>query len=299
MVSKKEYITNQLKKTFSKKYENYCVTRIYNLVNNLNLQIVTQQLFKRGKNKIALADIYFPQINLWVEIDEQHHDAQKEADDQRTEDVLINNKIKKLTEVVQVKELEKPYRINVSSEYEIEDINKQIDEVVKEINRRIDSLGDNLKWDCKDKEPSEFFGKVIKYSDNVKFRTIEKVTKLFKTIRYKQQCAWFKIKDNEYLWCPRLDLVENEHKNCKWENKISIDGSEIYESLRKGHEDDESSLNWNEKRITFAYYNDENGFWMYKYRGVFMLDKEATKNCNFKKRVWKKCADEIDLSQYQ
>ena len=107
MVSKKEYITNQLKKTFSKKYENYCVTRIYNLVNNLNLQIVTQQLFKRGKNKIALADIYFPQINLWVEIDEQHHDAQKKADNQRTEDVLINNKIKKLAEVVQVKELEK------------------------------------------------------------------------------------------------------------------------------------------------------------------------------------------------
>ena len=64
MVSKKEYLTNQFKKTFFKKYENYCVTRIYNLVNNLNLQIVTQQLFKRDNDKIALADIYFPQINL-------------------------------------------------------------------------------------------------------------------------------------------------------------------------------------------------------------------------------------------
>ena len=300
MVSKKEYLTNQFRKTFGKKYENYCVTRIYNLVNNFNLQIVTQQLFKRGNNKIALADIYFPQINLWVEIDEQHHDAQENADTQRTEEVLINNKINKLEEVIQVQELEKPYRIKVAAGHELEDINEQIDLIVQEINSRISTLGDKLKWDCKDKEPSEFIGKVIKYSDNVKFRTIEKVTELFKNIRYRQQCAWFKIKENEYLWCPKLDLAENEYKNCKWKNKISIDGNEIYESLRDGQKEDENSLNHliKEKRVTFAYYNDENGSRMYKYRGVFILDKEATIKFNYEKRVWKKLSDEIDLSQY-
>lgn len=297
MLNKKEYITNQLKKTFFKKYENYCVTRIYNLVNNFNLQIVTQQLFKRGNNKIALADIYFPQINLWVEIDEQHHNAQKEEDLKRTQDV-INNKIKKLEEVVQIKEIETPYRINVSGEQEIEEINRQIDVIVKEINERIAKLGNKLQWDCQDKEPSEFAGRIIKYCDNVKFRTIKKVTELFKTVRYKQQCAWFKIKENEYLWCPKLDLSENEYKNCKWENKISIDGIEIYESLRDGKKDSEDTLNWNEKRITFAYYIDENGVKMYKYRGIFALDKEATKKCNFENKVWHKIADEIDLSKY-
>lgn len=298
MVSKKEYLTNQLKKTFFKKYENYCVTRIYNLVNNFNLQIVTQQLFKRGNHKTALADIYFPQINLWVEIDEQYHETQKNIDRQRTEDILINNKINKLEEVVQIQELEKPYRIKAGEGDELEDINKQIDEIVKEINHRISALGEKLIWDCEDKEPSDFNGKIIRYSDNVKFRTIKKVTELFKTIKYRQQCAWFKIKENEYLWCPKLDLIENEYKNCKWKNKISIDGTEIYESLREGKKEDENSLNWNEKRITFAYYNDENGFRMYKYRGIFILDKEATKKCNFEKRVWKKYTDKLDLSQY-
>ena len=151
---------------------------------------------------------------------------------------------------------------------------------------------------CEDKEPSDFNGKIIRYSDNVKFRTIKKVTELFKTIKYRQQCAWFKIKENEYLWCPKLDLIENEYKNCKWKNKISIDGTEIYESLREGKKEDENSLNWNEKRITFAYYNDENGFRMYKYRGIFILDKEATKKYNFEKRVWKKYTDKLDISQY-
>ncbi|MBQ8636240.1 hypothetical protein IJX73_00105 [bacterium] len=298
-MDKKEYILNQLRKTYFKKYENYCVTRIYTLVNNLNLQMVTQQLFKRGNNKIVLADIYFPQINLWVEIDEQHHDFQEKADKIRTQEVLINNKINRLEEVVQITGLEEPYRIKVAFGYSIEDINNQIDKIVEEINRRIDALGNKLQWDCKDKEPSEFIGKIIRYSDNVKFRTIEKVTKLFKTVRYRQQCAWFKLKENEYLWCPKLDLIENEHKACKWENKISSDGTKIYESLRYEIEGDEDLLNWNEKRITFAYYNDENGSRMYKYRGVFALDKEGTQNYNYKKRVWKKISDELDLSQYE
>jgi len=46
-VDKKEYITNQLKKTFNKKYENYCITRIYHLLNRNDVQIITQQMFHK------------------------------------------------------------------------------------------------------------------------------------------------------------------------------------------------------------------------------------------------------------
>ena len=75
-----EYITNQLSKTFGKKYENYCVTRIYSLLKRDDIKIVTQQLFKRKGRKIALADLYLPQINMWIEIDEGHHINNKNAD---------------------------------------------------------------------------------------------------------------------------------------------------------------------------------------------------------------------------
>lgn len=178
MLSKKECLLNQFRKTFGKKYENYCVTRIYSLVNNLNLQIITQQLFKRDNNKIALADIYFPQINLWVEIDEQYHNKQEQADIQRVKEVIRNNKINKLEEVIQITEVDRPYRIKVGNEYEIEDINKQIDEVVLEINNRIYNLNKPLIWNCEYIKPSEFKNKTIKYSDNVKFRTIKEVTRI-------------------------------------------------------------------------------------------------------------------------
>ena len=42
-MDKKEYITNQFKKTFGKKYENYCITRIYRLLNRLNVQNYSQK----------------------------------------------------------------------------------------------------------------------------------------------------------------------------------------------------------------------------------------------------------------
>ena len=119
-MEKIEYITNQLKKTFGKKYENYCVTRIYSLINRNDVKIVTQQLFKRKGKNIALADLYFPQINLWVEIDEGHHENQIQSDKDRTKEVIemnkIPNEVKKkyeaLEEVINP-ELEEPYRIVV------------------------------------------------------------------------------------------------------------------------------------------------------------------------------------------
>ena len=87
-LDKIDYITNQLKKTFGKKYENYCITRIYSLLNRNNIKIVTQQLFKRKGKKIALADLYLPQVNVQIEIDEGHHLEQASDDFERTNEVI-------------------------------------------------------------------------------------------------------------------------------------------------------------------------------------------------------------------
>ena len=75
---KKEYITEQFRKSFNKKYENYCISRIYHLLMRDDIQLITQQIFYRADGKHVMADAYFPQINVWVEIDEGHHEKQKE-----------------------------------------------------------------------------------------------------------------------------------------------------------------------------------------------------------------------------
>ena len=80
------WISEQFKKSFGKKYENYCVSRIYHLLQREDVQIVTQQVLQRGNKKRAMADLYFPQINVWVEVDERHHAAQRKEDEKRTEE---------------------------------------------------------------------------------------------------------------------------------------------------------------------------------------------------------------------
>jgi very-short-patch-repair endonuclease len=62
-------------------------------------------MFKRDGEEIALADLYFPQVNVWVEIDESQHLNQTEEDRIRTQEVIKNNirsKLKNLEEVVYI-----------------------------------------------------------------------------------------------------------------------------------------------------------------------------------------------------
>lgn len=42
-MNKKEYIIRQIAKTNKKNYENYVVTRIFHLINRLDIKFVTQQ----------------------------------------------------------------------------------------------------------------------------------------------------------------------------------------------------------------------------------------------------------------
>jgi len=307
-MEKIEYITNQLKKTFGKKYENYCVTRIYSLINRNDVKIVTQQLFKRKGKNIALADLYFPQINLWVEIDEGHHENQVQSDKDRTKEVIemnkIPNEVKKkyeaLEEVINP-ELEEPYRIVVYNK-SLDEINRQIDVIVEEVNKRIAKLGEDfVPWINVNSNPEEFISKgVIKVSDNAKFKTIDTIGKLFniEKVPFNQKLhGYINIDSNIYYWCPTLKIVGNECDNNAWENEISEDGNTIFETQKeKSSHYISDVLNEKPIRYIFTKYKDETGSMIYKFKGVFDLDEEETVKTN--KRTWKKISDEIDLKQY-
>lgn len=122
-------------------------------MDNPNLKFITQQMFRRSDNKVALADLYFPQLRLSVEIDEDYHMSQKERDKERTADILA--KMKSLESVVDFEPEE--IRINADKNQTLESLNSQIDDVVCEINNRIKRLHHKLEWDD-----------IIKTSDQVK-----------------------------------------------------------------------------------------------------------------------------------
>lgn len=305
-MDKKEYIANQLKKTFGKKYENYCVTRIINKLDNLNVRFITQQMFKRDGEEIALADLYFPQVNVWVEIDESQHLNQAEEDRIRTQEVIKNNirsKLKNLEEVVYI-ELEEPERINIFDKNRIitiEEINKRIDDIVEKINARILELGDRfVPWVNIYNTADEFVKKQsIEKNDNAKFRTLQDVSELFNKGYHGNQLAYFNVskEDNEYAWCPKLKLNEDDFKNNLYENEISDDGVYIFESSKEKNDKFVLDvLKTNEKRFVFAKYRDETGDFSYKFLGVYILDRNKTMNLN--KRSWKKIDSKISLNKY-
>jgi very-short-patch-repair endonuclease len=298
-MDKKEYIANQLRRTFNKKYENYCITRIYHLLNRLDMKIVTQQLFRRDNGKIALADLYLPQINLIIEIDEGHHLDNKENDEKRTEEI-IKNKITMFEEVVYYDlQIE---RIDVTRS--IEYINQRVNEIIVLINEKINNLKEKfIPWKEEYNSPERYIKLgYIDAKDEVKFRTVQEVSELFNKGYKGIQRVWFSDKDgsNVRVWCPKLKLNGYDY-GVRYSNEMTLDGEIIYEFFPEDNSRfiDEATIGTHKNltiRYTFAKFKDSSGEDMYRFRGVFELDKEAT--IKEKKRVWRKIDDRIELKKY-
>jgi very-short-patch-repair endonuclease len=122
LIDKKEYIVRQISKTRNKRYENYIVCRIINLLDDLSVKFITQQPVIRSDGRRSLTDLYFPQLDLHVEVDELYHKRQIEADIDREADIIniTGHKIE---------------RIDASKN--IKEIHKQIDRIVGDINEMV------------------------------------------------------------------------------------------------------------------------------------------------------------------
>ena len=76
----------------SKKTESYVIHRIWNKLDDDRVRFVIQQKILLLNGKYALADLYLPQLSIFVEVNEPYHDKQK------TQDKYRNETIEKLTE---------------------------------------------------------------------------------------------------------------------------------------------------------------------------------------------------------
>lgn len=302
-MDKKEYIVNQLKRTYGKKYENYCITRIINKLDNLNVQFVTQQLFKRSDGKFAYADLFFPQLNISIEIDESHHLNQNEEDAQRTKDIIETDKKIRETytglEDIILDPIEE-YRISANYMNTIEEINENIDNIVKVLQQKISKMGNNfIPWKSVYDNASYFLDRgYIDKCDNAKFQTIDDIGKLFNINKvpmgYKIHGYVPILNNSEYIWCPILKLSDNEKILNNTENTISNKGKYIFEYFKKNNDKEvKKELNKNTKRYVFVKYKDEIGNISYKFIGIYILDKEKTLKENI--RVWKRVETRINF----
>ena len=286
-MDKKEYIRRQISRTNKKDYENYVITRIVHGIDDLNVKFVTQQYVKRPNGR-GLADLYFPQINYFIEIDEGHHLNQMEADKVRDAD------FEDATGVI-------PKRIDVATK-SIEEINVQINAVTREIKALIkDKKRANqwTDWDIlNEMNPDKWIAKKkIHIDDKVAFRKIVDGCKCMglNYAGYQRAGANHPYEENTLIWFPKLYL------NKEWANDFDEEKGII---LEKNIESDEkrvahvnSCLNdKRQRRIVFARVKGMLGDVQYRFRGVFILDRSASSQ--ERGLVWKRISKEAKTYRY-
>ncbi len=265
------YVVNQLSKTFDKKFENYVVTRIYHSLDRNDVKFVTQQYVIREEG-YALTDLYFPQLDLHIEVDEDHHNKAKNIE----KDKIREYEIVERTE-------HKVVRIKITED--IYEINKQIDDVVNLIKSKIDKLISLGKWKAWsfERELNPNFWKEKGYllvSENPFFKTKADILNClgettndgepYKTLQ--QGSVKSGQYPNHYVWFPNLDKKED------YVNEISNDGKTIVSKRSKEKYDmffeklDKNCL----KRIVFPKTKNNLGEDFYRFRGIFELDLEKS-----------------------
>lgn len=312
-MDKKEYILRQFSRTNHKSYENYCITRIFHKLNDFEVQFITQQMFTRTGEDIALADLYLPQLNIIVEVDEAHHKNQTQEDKQREQDI-INNKIKALEEVIPFKR--KIYRIDATES--IEKINQRIDEIVSEIKNAKVAMGIKFpKWEVNYHEPEYYINKgEISTEEKASFKTIQHVANLFNRYSEKkrvynedgkyigtQQSFLDEEGSNILVWLPKLTINKGDYKGNPYLNTISEDGKIVNETPKNTESKAaflNDHINGKKKEFTtrylFAKYKDSNGEDRYRFRGIFELNKEESIKNGV--RVWERKGCKVSLEKY-
>ena len=140
--TKDEYILRNFSKIQHKKWELYIITRIIHFLNDPEIEFVCQQFIKTKRGKRYLADLCFPSLKLYYEIDEAHHKSyqNKTKDEDRQK------------EIIDATDFEE-HRIKVFDK-NIREIDSKVDEfvdIIKKRKKQFVSKGNFTAWNYEKK----------------------------------------------------------------------------------------------------------------------------------------------------
>lgn len=289
MTFKLEYITRLLAKTSKKRIENYVISRIWHLLNSDEIKIMHQQYVSREEGKYALTDLYFPQLDYHIEVNEEFHYRSEEKiklDLQRAEEIIY-----KTNHIVRVVDCQKDLKV----------IHQQIDVIVEEIKERVRNLklsNQFRPWDENELTPAYWRARgSISVAENVNLRTIDDIGSLFK-VKIKNRgflkagAAKYEKDGFSEVWWP------SEVKKSNWENNFINNFEKITEKNlleAKGNNHVQSYVNNSPdcRRIVFFKYRDELGFNFYKFVGCFQLN--AAQSLLERQLVWERFSKSYQL----
>lgn len=284
-IKKTDYIIRTFSKIKHKPWELYIITRIVNLLNDYSIEFISQQVVKKNDGKRYLVDLFFPQFNLYLEIDEAHHFDTSNAE----YDKLRQREIWDVTSF----EEKRIAAVDVSSKKmrDLVDINHDIDNFVEHIRKLKNSALFKkifVPWNIDERYNPEIYIKqgFIDATKNVAVRKQVDALSLFGANYKRYQQGWWNVPNtNLGVWFPRL------YRSKDWTNSLSEDGSLIIEE-----KSDKSPIDYKPKydvdRIVFGHYKNVLGQIVYRFVGVFRQSKEESTN---NKYIHKLISNKLDL----
>ena len=306
-MDKKEYLFKTLSRTKRKDDENYVINAVFNRVNNFELKPVSQQYVNCGDSWF-LIDLFFPQINVGIEVDEEGHINQIEKDEIRSDQIVSAMKYENRSDFEML-------RVQTYNRT-IDEVNNSVAQVVNHIQAKIDESDIALHWNIREEDILNIRKKQkLSIFDDVAFSSItQTINELFDWGRKSSggpSRVWFKYKpDPQYnLWFAKRNVFKNnkEIAQAGWINRLSRDGKTILEFRDDIEEVDEVSVltrkyfeETDDKRITFLKFKSNLGENGYKFVGVFKRDGWEITTFNNKKvkaTRYSRIQDYIDLPE--
>lgn len=263
-MSKENYVLRSLSKISSKRWEHYVINRIYHRLNDPDIEFICQQCIRKGDN-YYLADLYFPQFDLYLEIDEAHHNHDQ---------ALINDARRRFD----IAEATGLTEIRISTEgSSLEKIDTSIEEFIERLRQRKLEAKNFSPWDYEHRYRPELHiaRGFITIGPHSAFRYQRDALRCFGyTKGHFQQGAWnlppevveqIELSGKCMVWFPRL------YEQKRWQNSLSDDGRIITEINKNS--DEAYSERW-DIRIVMARSRNALNQTLYRFVGVFEVIPE-------------------------
>lgn len=222
-----------------------------------------------------------------VEVNEEYH----ETDEQKLRDAIRNAEVTDAT---------KADLFVIKASGDLDEIHKQVDDIVAEIRKRISEQGENFlpcDYSITRSTPEYYKSRgYFKVSTEDWLTNVDDIATVFGTKpkhRGFLRAAAVAVpnKPDEIVWWPQLN-----HK--VWSNELSEDGRYIYEYNKKSEEERAKHIaqwiNSKQKRITFMKHFAYGVLEAYDFVGVFQINPELTKEKNMS--VWERISDTYQLN---
>lgn len=255
-MDKLEYVARSLSRGTNKVYETYVINAIYQKVNNPNLIIETQKEIKLENGYRPLIDLFLPQLNIAIEVDEGYHASEAQHNHDIWREKSINSQISKpcignsiLFERV------------IAHDVSLEEINTRIDEIVRLINSKIESHTTPLVWKSKE----ELLEDIKKRGTIELDDCFDSNVQIINLVYNRNYSGWQKA-TYRLLWFPVISDKDDDGtltSRASWQNFFNQTHSIIYERA------DNSSLN--ERKKEWALADEQNSI----VRVVFVKDRDS------------------------